>query len=119
MKLKGIYRWVFPFLLFLTVTFVVTKGYVLLGDILDNKAGEINKNKIIALNLPVKDDKTNEAFDLLKQKGYSFRCLILESNKKAEAFGVKTCPTTVLLDKNRKIIFRGRLSEAEKFINYR
>lgn len=173
LKLKGIYRWAFPFLLFLMVTFIVTKGYVLWGDILDNKAGEINENKIIdywakdqnglmvkgtdfnrkfvlldfwfigckpcyeefpefqkvyneyknnvdvkiiALNLPVKGDKANEAFDLLKQKGYSFPCLILESNKKTEAFGVKTCPTTVLLDKNRKIIFRGRLSEAEKFI---
>lgn len=174
-KFNDARRWIFAAVFALMAFFMVTKGYELWSNILDNGSvsGKVNETKqmnyhgrdknsnlingtdfkpkitlldfwfigckpcyigfpelqrvydkykhnnavkIYALNLPQATDQANDAFDLLKQQGYSFPNLVLESNKKAEEFGVKACPTTILLDENRRVIFRGGLSDAEKYM---
>ena len=174
-KFEDVKRWVLPCVLSLAIFFMVTKGYTMWSNILDNNTlnGKVNETtqmdyqginndgriikgidlntkivlldfwfigckpcyvgfpelqriynkfkdstaiKIFAVNLPQTADRPNDAFEFLKQKGYRFPNLVLESKEKSAEFGVKACPTTILLDKNRRIVFRGSLSDAEKVI---
>jgi len=72
---------------------------------------------IYAVNLPTKFDEEKDAFKLLTSKGYTFSSFTIDTNFKTNPFAIKSCPTTIILNKNGEIIFKGQLALSEKYLS--
>ncbi|WP_316843908.1 TlpA disulfide reductase family protein [Pedobacter psychrodurus] len=75
--------------------------------------GRVN---IMAVNIPMKSDTINQAFQALESRNYTFKNIIEKKTNNAGLVEVKICPTTIILDRNRRIIFMGELKNAEKYL---
>lgn len=62
---------------------------------------------ILAVNKHLEDDTTGQAFDVIKKNGYSFSVLLPSNDNLAENFSVVSYPTTFIIDKTGKIVFKG------------
>lgn len=67
---------------------------------------------VYAINKPLDEDSENEAFDLIRSKGYTFPVLVPEDENLPEKFDVYVYPTTIILNKNGEKIFHGSLAKA-------
>lgn len=72
---------------------------------------------ILAVNKPVDEDKPNQAFEIIKEKGYNFAVVIPKEDDLAEKFGVKNYPTTFVINQNGQIVFKGDIKGAVEMIN--
>lgn len=70
---------------------------------------------IYAINKPI-EDKPNQAFEMIKEKGYSFPVVIPTDKKLPEKFGVKGYPTTFVIDRQGMIVFKGDIAGAVKMV---
>jgi len=69
------------------------------------------------VNVPIKTDSLGQADNVLKTKGYSFKNLIAYNpDSTYKVFKVIAYPTTIVLDKEGKIVFRGNPSQLEKIL---
>jgi thiol-disulfide isomerase/thioredoxin len=62
---------------------------------------------ILAINKHLEEDTTGQAFDIIKKNGYNFPVLLPSDDKLPENFNVNCYPTTFIIDKKGKIIFKG------------
>lgn len=69
---------------------------------------------ILAANHPLKDDSTNQAYDMMKKRNYTFKTFILENDKVAAKVGVNFFPTTLIINKKGEMIFSGEIEVAAK-----
>ncbi|HEX8249756.1 MAG TPA: TlpA disulfide reductase family protein [Pyrinomonadaceae bacterium] len=67
---------------------------------------------IFAVDKPLAEDKPGEAFDLIKAKGYSFPVVVAPDADMPENFGVSVYPTTFVIDRAGKIVFKGDIAGA-------
>ncbi len=72
------------------------------------------KIKIIAFNLNLKSDTLNQAFEVLKKENYHFENGIIQNDSILNKLEVKVYPTTLLIDSNGLVFFRGDISNAIK-----
>jgi thiol-disulfide isomerase/thioredoxin len=82
-----------------------------------NKYKGNKKVNIYSVNLPVRSDSVNQAFNTLRKEGYDFPMLILKTDGKPNVFDIKSCPTAVVLNVEGDIIFKGNLLKAEKYMD--
>lgn len=71
---------------------------------------------IMSVNIPMKTDTIDQAFKALESRNYTFKNIIEKKSGKDNFVEVKICPTTIILDKNRRLIFMGDLKNAEKYL---
>lgn len=72
---------------------------------------------IFAVDKPIEEDKPNQAFDMIKEEGYSFPVVVTQDEDLAEKFGVTGYPTTFVIDRKGMIIFKGDIAGAVKMID--
>lgn len=71
---------------------------------------------IFAVDKPIKEDKPNQAFEMIREEGYSFPIVITKDEDLAERFGVKVYPTTFVINPNGQIVYKGGIEGAVKMI---
>lgn len=72
---------------------------------------------IFAVDKPIEGDKPNQAFEVIKEEGYSFPVVIAKDEELPERFGVKGYPTTFVIDSNGVIVFKGDIAGAVKMVD--
>lgn len=72
---------------------------------------------IYAVDKPIEEDKPGEAFQVIKDEGYSFPVVIAKDEDLPEKFGVKYYPTTFVIDRNGMIVYRGDIAGAVRVVD--
>lgn len=67
---------------------------------------------ILAINNPLEDDKEGQAFQMIKERGYTFPVIISTREDLAEVLGVNGYPTTFIIDPQGTVIFKGSIEYA-------
>jgi len=83
---------------------------------LSDKYRDSKTVKVLAVNIPLKRDKENEAFELLESEGYDFENIIALDSSLHRKLGIGVFPTTLLLDKQGVIYFRGNIFTVDRRI---
>ncbi|MBX3291456.1 MAG: TlpA family protein disulfide reductase [Acidobacteria bacterium] len=68
--------------------------------------------EILAVNKPIEEDGPNQAFEVVKNAGYSFPVVIVKDEEMPEKWGVKFYPTTFVINQNGLVVFRGDIEKA-------
>lgn len=71
---------------------------------------------IFAVNKPIEEDKPNQAFEMIREYGYSFPVVVTKDEDLAEKFGVKGYPTTFVINRNGQIVYKGDIEGAIKLV---
>lgn len=72
---------------------------------------------IFAVDNPIEEDKPDQAFEMIKERGYSFPVVILKDEHMAEKLGVKGYPTTFVIDREGGIVFKGDIEGAVQMVD--
>lgn len=72
---------------------------------------------IYTINKPVKENKPNQAFEMIKEEGYSFPVVVPTDEKLPEKFGVKGYPTTFVINQTGEIVYKGDIKGAVKMVD--
>jgi len=67
---------------------------------------------ILAVDKPIEEDKPNQAFEMIREEGYSFPVVIARDEDMPEKFGVKGYPTTFVINPKGNIVFKGDIAGA-------
>lgn len=71
---------------------------------------------IFAVDKPIEEDTPGQAFQVIKEAGYSFPVVIAKDEELPRKFGVKYYPTTFVIDDSGKIVFKGDIAGAVKMV---
>lgn len=71
---------------------------------------------IIAVNTPLKKDSVTQAFDMMRERKYTFKTIVLQNNQTTSKIGVKYYPTTVILDTEGNLIFTEDIEDAANLL---
>ena len=71
---------------------------------------------ILAVNTPIEEDKPNQAFEVIKKEGYSFPVAVTNEEELAEKLGVKSYPTTFVVDQNAQVVYKGGIEGAVRIV---
>jgi len=83
----------------------------------DDKYKNDSSVAIFAVDKPIEEDKPNQAFEMIKERGYSFHVVIAKDEDLPEKFGVKGYPTTFVIDRNGMIVYKGDIAGAVKMVD--
>ncbi|MFN7949936.1 MAG: TlpA disulfide reductase family protein [Blastocatellia bacterium] len=72
---------------------------------------------VLAVNKPVDGDKEWQAFQMIREDGYSFPVVIAKDEKMIDSLGIEHYPTTVLINKHGKVVFKGGIEKVEKYLD--
>lgn len=72
---------------------------------------------ILAVNKPIEEDKEKSAFQVIKEAGYSFSVVVAKDEEMPDKFGVGVYPTTFVIDRNSKIIYKGDIEGAVRQVD--
>ena len=72
---------------------------------------------ILSVNRPIMSDSLTQAFDMIKNGGYTFKTVVADDEQVYIDWGVNRFPTTIVLDKTGRMIFYGSLKNAEKLLS--
>ncbi|WP_115171892.1 TlpA disulfide reductase family protein [Sphingobacterium spiritivorum] len=85
---------------------------------LSNKYLHSQKVRVLAINIPLKSDTNQMAFNMLFSNSYTFENIIAIDSSLYKKFNVNVFPTTLLLDKHDNVLFRGDIEDVDnKIIN--
>jgi thiol-disulfide isomerase/thioredoxin len=72
---------------------------------------------IFAVDKPMKEDKPGQAFQMIKEKGYTFPVVIATDREMPEKLGAVYYPTTLVINRDGMIVFRGEIEGAVKMVD--
>ena len=72
--------------------------------------------KVLAVDKPIPNDKPGEAFDVIRREGYTFPVVIAKDEELPEKYGVAWYPTTMVIDRQGKIVYRGDIEGAASMV---
>lgn len=72
---------------------------------------------VLAINKPLEEDKPGEAFQVIKEKGYTFPVLIAKDEEFPEQFGVTSYPTTFVINQDGQIVYKGDIEGAVRMVS--
>ncbi len=67
---------------------------------------------IYGVNKPIEEDAPEEAFEVISAEGYSFPVAILNDDSMLQALGVTSYPTTIVLNRQGRLVYRGSIEGA-------
>lgn len=70
---------------------------------------------VCAINKPIEEDKPNEAFQLTEK--YTFPVLLPADEELPEKFDIRGYPTTLVIDRNGMVIYKGGIEGAIEMVN--
>jgi peroxiredoxin len=71
---------------------------------------------IFAVDKPIEEDTPGQAFQVIKDEGYTFPVVIAKDEELPKKFGVKYYPTTFVIDRSGQIVFKGDIAGAVKMV---
>jgi thiol-disulfide isomerase/thioredoxin len=71
---------------------------------------------VFAVDKPIEEDTPGQAFQVIKDEGYSFPVVIAKDEDLPEKFGVKYYPTTFVIDRTGQIVYRGDIAGAIRMV---
>ncbi len=72
---------------------------------------------IYAVNKPIEEDSPTQAFEVIKEKGYSFPVLIASDPELPEKLGVYGYPTTFVINPLGMVVFKGDIEGAVRAVS--
>lgn len=81
-----------------------------------DKYKDASSVEIFAVNKPIEEDKPNQAFEMIKERGYSFHVVIAKDEDLPEKLGVKFYPTTLVINQMGRIVYKGDIEGAVSII---
>jgi len=72
---------------------------------------------VFAVDKPVETDKPGEAFEVIREEGYTFPVAVASDGEMPEKLGVKFYPTTLVIDRQGKIVYRGDIEGAAAMVD--
>jgi thiol-disulfide isomerase/thioredoxin len=87
--------------------------FPVLQKLSDKYSGSVD---FFAVNVPFKNENHRDIFKKLPEIGYSFNTVIIKDSLTYKKLGVRVFPTTLMIDKDDKIIFRGDIESVEDVI---
>lgn len=72
---------------------------------------------ILAVDTPLEEDKPNQAFEMIKQRNYTFPVVITKDADLAEKWGITGYPTTFVINPNGQIVYKGNIEGAVKMVD--
>ena len=87
--------------------------FPVLQKLSDKYSGRVD---FFAVNVPFKNENRLDILKKLPEIGYTFNTVILKDSLAYKELGVKVFPTTLLIDKDDKIIYRGDIESVEDVI---
>lgn len=75
---------------------------------------------IFAVNTPFEDDKSNQAFEMIEKRGYTFPVIVARDEILAEKFAVVAYPTTFVINKGQIVgigDIKGSLKMVDELLN--
>lgn len=72
---------------------------------------------IFAVDVPIEEDTPGQAFQVIKDEGYSFPVVIVKDEELPKKFGVKYYPTTFVIDRSGQIVFKGDIAGAVRMVD--
>ncbi len=72
---------------------------------------------LLAVDTPLEEDKPNQAFEMIKQRNYTFPVVITKDADLAEKWGVIGYPTTFIINQNGQIVYKGDIEGAIRMID--
>lgn len=67
---------------------------------------------VLAVNNPLEDDQKGQAFQMIKERGYTFPVVISKREDLPDALGVSGYPTTFVVDQRGIVVFKGSIEYA-------
>lgn len=67
---------------------------------------------VLAVNKPIEGDRKGQAFQMIKERGYTFPVVISEREDLPEVLGVNSYPTTFVVNPQGVVIFKGGIEYA-------
>ncbi|HEV7643061.1 MAG TPA: hypothetical protein VGO50_03890 [Pyrinomonadaceae bacterium] len=58
-----------------------------------------------------------EAFEVIREEGYTFPVAVAADEELPEKLGVKVYPTTLVIDRQGKIVYRGDIAGARAMVD--
>ena len=71
---------------------------------------------MIAINRPIDEDAENQAFLMIRNRGFSFPVAVLAHPNFADRIGVTAYPTTIVINRHGVVVFKGSIEWAEKVV---
>jgi thiol-disulfide isomerase/thioredoxin len=71
---------------------------------------------VVAVNAPIQEDKAGQAFQMIREREYSFPVVVTKEENLAEKFGVQAYPTTFVISQNGNIVFKGSIEGALELV---
>jgi len=81
-----------------------------------HKRIDTSRFDVRVVNIPFKNEKKEDNYNLLDRFDYSFKQLFTDNASSMDSFKITGFPTTIVLQEN-KIIYRGDFKEALKFLD--
>jgi len=72
---------------------------------------------IYAVDKPIEEDRPDQAFEMIKDLGYTFPVLIAKDEDMPEKWRVKVYPTTFVINREGQIVYRGDIEGAIKMVD--
>ena len=72
---------------------------------------------VFAVDKPLEEDTPDQAFKVIKQRGYSFPVVIAKNEDLPEKLGVKFYPTTFVINRNGQIVYKGDIEGAVTIVD--
>ena len=72
---------------------------------------------IYAVDWPIEEDKPGEAFQVIKDEGYSFPVVIASDEEMPAKWGVTGYPTTFVIDRAGTVVFKGDIEDAVRTVD--
>jgi thiol-disulfide isomerase/thioredoxin len=68
--------------------------------------------KVFSVDKPIEEDKPGEAFNVIREEGYTFPVVVAADEDLPEKLGVKAYPTVLVIGREGKIVYRGDIEGA-------
>lgn len=71
---------------------------------------------IFAVDTPLEDDKEGQAFQMIRERNWTFPVVVTKDVDLADRYGIEAYPTTLVLDKKGNVVFKGSIEGATKLV---
>lgn len=71
---------------------------------------------VLAVDTPLEEDTPNQAFEMIKQRNYTFPVVVTKDADLAEKWGVNWYPTTFVINQSGQIVYKGDIEGAIRMV---
>jgi len=73
--------------------------------------------EIYAVNIPVRNDRADAGFQLIRRKNYTFPVMILQDTSLLRKLQIRAVPVVLIVKNGSEIIFKGEIEDIDSFLS--